>query len=125
MVISDHCPVVMDISFPDNIAPQRTWRFNPHLLSNQDFVKYISNHIDLFMETNQDPQRSKGCSWETLKAYLRGMIISYTASANKDNAKRRSEIEMRICAIDQEHSSTPPLKISTRKEFHFKLSMTL
>ncbi|KAG7512241.1 hypothetical protein JOB18_024128 [Solea senegalensis] len=107
MVISDHCPVVMDISFPDNIAPQRTWRFNPCLLSNQDFVKYISNHIDLFMETNQDPQISKGCLWETLKAYLRGIIISFTASANKKNAKRLLEIEIRICAIDQEHALTP------------------
>ncbi len=106
-VISDHCPVVMGISFPDNIVPQQTWRFNPHLLSNQDFVEYISNHIYLFMETNQNPQTSKGCLWETLKAYLRGIIISYTASANKESAKRLSEIETRIHAIDQEHSSTP------------------
>lgn len=64
MVISDHCPVVMSISFPDNIVPQWTWCFNPHLLSNLDFVDYISNHIDLFMDTNQNPQTSKGCLWE-------------------------------------------------------------
>ena len=55
---------------------------------------------DLSMETNRDPQISKGCLWETLKAYLRGIILSYTASANKENAKRLSETEMRICAID-------------------------
>ena len=107
IVISDHCPVMMAISFPDNIAPQQTWRFNPCLLSNQDFVDYISNHIDLFMETNQNPQTSKGCLWVTLKAYLRGMIISYTASTNKESARRLSEIETRIHTIGQEYSSTP------------------
>lgn len=34
-------------------------------------------------------------------------IISSTASANKKSAKRLSEIETRIHATDQEHSSTP------------------
>lgn len=33
IVLSDHSPVQIDIIFSDNIALQRTWRLDPHLLS--------------------------------------------------------------------------------------------
>lgn len=59
------------------------------------------------METNQNSQTSKGCLWETLKAYLRGIIISYTAHANKESAKHLSEIERRIRIIDHKFSMMP------------------
>ena len=76
IVVSDHSPVAMVLCFPDNEPPQRTWRLNPRLLS-EEFVSFLSAQIDFFLETNQSPDTSHCNLWETMKAYLRGQIISY------------------------------------------------
>ncbi|KAF3844172.1 hypothetical protein F7725_013513 [Dissostichus mawsoni] len=84
IVLSDHGPVQMDMIFPGNIAPQRTWRLDPHLLSYGHFKTYLSDQIDLFLEINDTKDISRSVLWESLKAYIRGQAISYTAHKNKE-----------------------------------------
>ena len=69
IVVSDHCPLLLKLRFPENVLPQRTWRLNSRLLADKDF---INTHIDLFLETNESPQISYGTLWETMKANVRG-----------------------------------------------------
>lgn len=45
IVMSDHCPVLLKLRFPENIPPKRTWRFNPRLLADKKFVEFIHRLI--------------------------------------------------------------------------------
>ena len=101
MVISDHSPVVLRLCFPEHVPPHRAWRLNPCLLSEEDFVQYMSVNIDDFLETNLDSVASVGTVWEALKAYLRGLIISYSARAHRERSKRMNELVNTIKDIDQ------------------------
>ena len=107
IVISDHSPVILKLCFPDNVHPQRTWRLNSRLLADKAFVDYINDQLDTFLETNLTPDISYSLVWETLKAYIRGQAISFSASSNKVRNKRAEELMERIKVVDQLHSTSP------------------
>lgn len=102
-MVSDHCPVQLDIHFPDNVQPQRTWQLDPSLLLCTEFKKFVAEQIDFFFETNDCSDMSQRVLWET-QAYIRGQIISYTAHQNKQRNKRLLEIEQSILDIDKKYS---------------------
>lgn len=106
-MVSDHRPVVMQLCFPDHVPPQRTWRLDTRLLADEDFISYISMHIDLFLETNCRSETSRGMLWEAMKAYLHGQIISYTISTYRRKTQRMTELMRLISDIDKRHSSQP------------------
>ncbi len=89
----------------------RPWRFNTLLLSDTKFVKFISIEISEFLARNQTPGVSFCLIWESLKAYLRGQIISYSARARKKRLERLKKIENDILQLDGvlAYSSSPDL----------------
>lgn len=90
ILISDHIPVTMKLHFPENRPSQRMWRLNNRLLADDDFTKFITSQIAFFLELNDTPDISSGTLGETLKAYIRGQIISY--GERKRRMKRTTEL---------------------------------
>ena len=58
-------------------ATQRPWRFSNVLLGDESFVKCINTQIDIFLSIHEMSDVSKSTLCESLKAFLRGEIISY------------------------------------------------
>lgn len=83
IVISDHAPAVLSLALPDLPQNKKHWRFNSTLLSDNDFVKFMEEHISFFFQTNISPDTPGLVVWDALKAYLRGQIISYTVNMKK------------------------------------------
>lgn len=115
IVISDHSPVVMELWLQNNLTTRRNWRLNPILLSDKAFVDFLSAQIDFFLDTNQLPDTNIFTLWETLKVYLRGQIIEYTARLNKSRSKRFTELIKLIHDVDQLHSVSPSADLCKRR----------
>lgn len=119
IIISDHSPVSFTFRPSENIPAQRSWKFNPQLISEAKFCEYIEQHIKLFLETNDNKDTSSTLLWDTLKAYLRGCIISYQSSRKKQNRAKQLELEEQIHQLDMENAQQPSAekhtKISTLK----------
>lgn len=111
ITISDHCPVQLDMSFPNSSVPQCSWQLDRLLLKQPSFEKCISDQIDFFLLTNSTPGMSYATIWESLKAYLRGQIISYATHKKRERNKRLRELNQQILNIDNQlaHNSTPEL----------------
>ena len=64
--------------------PKQTysWRFNPSLLSDDTFIKYITSQLKDFLETNDNEEVSDTTLWETLKVVIR--VISYESILKKE-----------------------------------------
>lgn len=102
-VISDHAPLSLTIAPMENFQIFYRWRVNPHLLNNADFEPFIIAHTKLFSETNSETVPSPFILWESLKAYLRGQIISFL---EKDSLKHLDTLELNIINLENEHSRT-------------------
>lgn len=111
IVISDHAPLVMSVTFPGIPVPTRRWRFNSTLLSDDKFVTFMEEQISFFLDTNNTPGISALTVWDALKAYMRGQIISYTANIIGISQKEKSVLLSTIHDADKEYSQlqTPEL----------------
>ena len=103
--ISDHSGLL--ITIPTTVPPgsPSRWRFDSYLLNDPEFVKYTGNHLDVFFETYQD-SASPEMVWESMKAYIRGQIISYTSGKRKAYKSRVDSLEQEILALEREHVLT-------------------
>ncbi len=107
MVISDHGPSIMKMCIPNTQSAYRPWRFNPLLLSEDKFIKFISSEIKMFLDINQTPGMSSSIVWESLKAYLRGQIISYCANKKRASTERIKKLADEILEFDRLYSYSP------------------
>lgn len=102
VIISDHSPLTLDIQFSSESHYPTHWRFNISLLSDDKFHKFT---IEDFISPNQSESEpiSKTLLWESLKAYLRGQIISYSAHLKKLRTstiqKLSADLESTACFI--------------------------
>lgn len=103
-MISDHAPVVLSLALPNLPQIKKHWRFNSTLLSNDEFMKFIKEHISLFFQLNATPDVSSLVVWDALKAYLRGQIISFTANMRRKAQQERLELAKQIKEIDHKYS---------------------
>lgn len=105
ILISDHSP--MTISLNIGLPKQAySWRFNPSLLTDDNFLKYIKAKIKHFIETNDNGEVSDSILWETLKVVLRGDIIMYTSRLKKEKEKRLNEINNILPALERAYQTT-------------------
>lgn len=115
IVISDHAAVLLDIHFSTCQKERPLWRFNSLLLSDKKFCTYISDSIDSFVSSNKTEGTSASLLWETLKAFLRGQIISYSISSNKDKRLKFDNICKAIADVDQSLASNPDPELCKKR----------
>uniref|UniRef100_A0A8C4SJY7 Reverse transcriptase domain-containing protein n=1 Tax=Erpetoichthys calabaricus TaxID=27687 RepID=A0A8C4SJY7_ERPCA len=124
IVISDHAPLVLELkSISPSYSPRR-WRLNPLLLADENCTEFISKQISFFLETNMSTEVSAGTLWETLKAFLRGQIISYLSHRNKLETKKVSELRNEITRIDEEQARRPSEALHRKRQaLHTELNI--
>lgn len=98
--------VVLTMSLPGLPQGDRQWRFNSTLLSDDNFVKFMEKEIGFFLTTNMTLDVSNLIVWDSLKAYIRGQIISYTAQVRRKSYKERSDLAHQIKEIDKQYAQT-------------------
>lgn len=79
IVISDHAMVVLELktSSRDNF---RQWRLNTNILRDKLFKPFFSTEFTSFYNINAQTTKDSSLLWETSKAYIRGLILSFSGS---------------------------------------------
>lgn len=106
IIISDHGPLALDIVLSIQPRTLPYWRFNSLLLSDAKFCDKISTFINDFLIFNQTNSTSYSLLWESLKAYLRGQIISYSSYLNKAHKAKLDELSKAILKFDHQYALT-------------------
>uniref|UniRef100_A0A669BRS1 Reverse transcriptase domain-containing protein n=1 Tax=Oreochromis niloticus TaxID=8128 RepID=A0A669BRS1_ORENI len=124
VVISDHAPLSLDINFTGRPRSCPSWRFNTLLLSADSFNQFILSAIDDFLAFNKSDSVSSSLLWETLKAYLRGHIISYSANLNKNSRAKVAEISAKIQDVDNQNAINPSqMLLKQRQDLQTELDL--
>lgn len=80
--VSDHNAIYLTINL--NNRPKSTlWRLNISILNNETVVKEIKKEISECIKGNKSDQVDPTIVWDTVKAVMRGKLISKTAFLNK------------------------------------------
>ena len=97
----------MDMALAHYQTNRPTWRFDTALLADGIFCERISDAIDYFLLSNKSDLASPSTLWETLKAVIRGEIISYRFSLNKARNSKQKELIDTIRQLDHQYSISP------------------
>ena len=106
IVMSDHAPVFLSLTTLSQTPRSRRWRLNVSLLKDSVFLEMIRNEILFFEETNNKRDSTLATWWDTLKAYLRGRIISYASFRKKIANEKFNELEGELKKLESSYSQT-------------------
>uniref|UniRef100_A0A672F570 Reverse transcriptase domain-containing protein n=1 Tax=Salarias fasciatus TaxID=181472 RepID=A0A672F570_SALFA len=122
IIISDHAPVSFKWNHPRPHKPTPRWRFNTSLLKDDEFNNLIEKEWASFLEINDSSKPSPTLLWETGKAVLRGIIISYSAFKKKKERQQESELEEKIKQLEITNA-TNPTEENEKKLRQYKLQI--
>ena len=87
IIISDHAIVSCKMAPLNNTKRHGLWRMNREHLTDKKCITHIKNHMDIFKQTNFSNKNTDnpeiGIVWDTFKAYIRGVMIGYSAKNKK------------------------------------------
>lgn len=83
-----------------------SWRMNTTLLMDEKCIKYLNDQTDLFLEFNDKDVADPRIVWDTYKAYMRGMVISYTSQRKKERVAKQLEIERKMKRLEEDYYVT-------------------
>ena len=89
-----------------------TWRLNNTFLSNQQVTEEIKREIKIFLETNDNENKTTQNLWDAAKAILRGKFIAVQSYFKKQEKHQIDNLTLHLKQLEKEQK-TP--KISRRK----------
>lgn len=107
IIISDHAPIYITLDNLNPVGQRHPWRYSTFLNHDPNFEVFLKTELDYFFTTNKTPDVSPGLLWDTMKAYVRGLIISYTARLKKNSLKEQRELELELHQLQTKYNISP------------------
>lgn len=86
---------------------RQPWRYSAFLNHDPNFEEFLKTQLDYFFKVNKTPDVSPGLLWDTMKAYVRGLIISYTARLKKNSIKEQRKLELELHQLQTKYNISP------------------
>ena len=110
---SGHNTMRLDINHKKKpVRNTNTWRLNNTFLSNQQVTEEIKREIKIFLETNDNENKTTQNLWDAAKAILRGKFIAVQSHFKKQEKHQIDNLTLHLKQLEKEQK-TP--KISRRK----------
>lgn len=114
IMLSDHSPVQLQLKLGYKYTT-KTWRFDNSLLSNEQGLEEIRNQIIFYLSFNDTLDTKRSTLWETLKAYIRGQVISWKSLISKQHKEKENNLKLKLQEIDRQHSAMPSAALHRKK----------
>lgn len=79
------------------------WRLYTNILNNPQFKTKIRKEIKTFLEENCEKEVDSAIVWATLKAVIRGRIISFCAHQKKEKQLRLTDLNRELKDLESQH----------------------
>lgn len=93
--LSDHSPISLSLILGGKIR-KNLWRLNSNILNDPKIRAKLRGEIQDFLDLNDSGEVSPTIFWDTLKAVLRGKIISITTHMKKLQGQRLSDLKGKL-----------------------------
>ena len=113
--LSDHSPVSLSLHLGRKTR-KTLWRLNSYILNDPANLEKIKKDIKEYLELNTSEEVTPAILWDTLKAVMRGKIISLTAHLKKIKRQNLLDLEGKLKRLQAADSNVanPNLKQEIR-----------
>lgn len=67
----------------------------------------LKEQLNFFFKENKTPDVSPSLVWDTAKAYIGDLIISYTAELKKNSRREERKLELELHELQTKYNSSP------------------
>lgn len=106
MVLSDHHPISITISFPTMPSRPTSWRLDNSLLNNPEHIKRINTCFSHYFQENESPDTNPMTLWAAHKCVIRGELISIAAKQRKARQARIAELSVSNHSLEKKHKQS-------------------
>lgn len=96
ILLSDHAPVKIEVLTTRLQNNRNVWQCNKSLLFDLIFCNKTKKNLLTFLEINDNGDTDQANLWETTKAYLRGLMISYCSATKSKKTKVHRGLEIAL-----------------------------
>lgn len=98
-----------------NDKPGRTlWRLNTGILNNSVFKSEMKEEFKRYLEENDNGEIDSTVLWDTLKAVIRGRIISFGTYEKKQKQLRLTDLSKKLKDLETQHKKEQKPEILTK-----------
>lgn len=120
--ISDHSPMYLKL-YLDSKQKKTIWRLNTSLLNNKTIIQNVKSEIKTFLELNDNGEVNPNILWDTLKAVIRGKLISLSTAIKKAKGNKLKQLEDSLKELEKQHcQNQDPQTLSKIKEIRNQIS---
>lgn len=114
--LSDHSPISMSLQVARK-KRNTLWKSNSYIFNDPAIVSKIKEEIKGFLEINDTGEVSAIIIWDTLKAVMRGKLISITSHLKRTKGQKLADLQSRLKLKQQEdiNNPNPTVKQEIRK----------
>lgn len=107
ILISDHSPVYLRLSLPQQTNQNKQWRFNASLLTDREACKNVRKWLEQYRQDNVSSPVTPAVMWDAAKAVIRGQLISYASAKKKSITKQAEQFKKELIDLEQCHKQSP------------------
>lgn len=113
--LSDHSTIHLKMHL-ESSHKITSWRLNVSLLNNPAFKQRMKEHLQTYLDNNDDGSVNPAILWDAAKSVLRGFVISETASTKKAKPEKLLDAQKQLLELEKQHSETknPQLLLKMR-----------
>lgn len=114
--LSDHSPISLSLSL-EKKARKVLWKLNSTILNDPILKQKLREEIKDFLELNDTGEVSQIILWDTLKAVMRGKIISMTSHLKKIKMQKLVNLQVKLKQLQREdgYKGNPEIKKEIKK----------
>lgn len=101
--MSDHAPIKIEVAFTCLYKNKNIWQCNRSILSDFNFCNKTKTNLMHFLEINDNDDTDPANVWETTKAYLRGLMISYCVAKKRKIIYEQKRLESKLQEAETKH----------------------
>ncbi len=102
IALSDHAHVTLEMQPLRPAERSFSWKINASLFHDDNFIEFLEMQTDLYLEVNDCNDSDPRLVWEAYKAYMQGMIISYSSKKKKEHIQEQSQIKKKIKKLEED-----------------------
>lgn len=106
LLISDHHPITLSLSFPERNLVTKIWRLDPSLLTSEIDTNHIRTSLNNYFRENDNSDTTPLSLWEAHKCVIRGEFLTLQANRKKTQQITLQELTNKIKRLEILHKQS-------------------
>lgn len=102
IALSDHAPILLELTISQASPRTSTWRLNKALLKDPEIAADVLTELKSYLIVNIDSVDNPATVWSAHKCFIRGILTKHGHAAKQRRAKTLSDLLVQLHTLERQ-----------------------